>query len=180
MQKLSTIILYIVWTLVLWGFVFGINEIIIIGVCLWVFYTISEQYDSCRDFLIKYHVKLGWEHVLSLILWVALFVLSISWYFNTPERIIVIGISVFIIYSSLHLMCFNSIKRLLIYPTTWALLWFEIIWIGWWFGSRAISAYQEISLEKARIREAIENTSDDWHPPLNWPRIVKDPDITIR
>lgn len=179
MQKLSTILLYIVWTLILWGYLFAINELIIIGICLWVFYMISEQYDACRDFFIKYHIELGNEHMLSLLLWIVLFILNLYWYFNNPEHIIVMGISIFMIYSSLHLLSFNSIKRLLLYPTTWALLWFEIIWIGRWFGSKAISAYQEISLEKARIREAIENTNDDRHPPLMWPWIVKDPDSII-
>lgn len=169
---LQTIIIYLCWSLVIRGIYFGNYALLSIWVCTGIFYIISEYFETVYLLLSNYRPKN--KHIIAVFCTVVLLLAGLSGYLKDPLQASYISITIFLLFSSLFLFYNKSIKELVYYPITWLFFWLSIIWLIRNISELFLDRYEMVTIEKARIREIIESTPNDRHPPLQWPWIISD------
>ncbi len=173
---LQTIIIYICGSIAIRWLYFENYALLSIGMALFLFYLISEYFEDIYN-LFK-HLDFSSKHLLSVLSILFLLFMSLNGYFKSAIEATYICSLTFIMFCVFSLYPRHNYKELLYYPFTRLLFWLSIIWFIRTSASSLFNRYEITSIETARIREALQSTANDWHPPLLWPRIVSDPELT--
>ena len=171
---MSTLIIYICGSLFIRGVYFDNYAFISVWFCLGIFYMISEHFE--KMYAILSNNKNINKHLIAICCWLLLMILGLLGFYRDPLQANYIQIIVFLLFCSINLYVYGSLKELIYYPITRIFFWLIIIWLirNWW--STMFNNYEKVSIEKARIRDSLESTPNDRHPPLIGPWIVSDPE----
>lgn len=169
---LQTLIIYLCWSLVIRGVYFDNYATISIWICISIFYIISEYFEIIYKQIWSYNPNN--KHIITIFCSLILIFFSLTGYLKYPLQASYISMIIFLLFCSLFLFYNKSIKQLILYPITWVFFWLSIIWFLRNISQLFLDRYEMVTLEKAKIREIIESTPNDRHPPLLWPWIISD------